>query len=111
MDVADAPAASPVVRLAPVSERERIVTLDVLRGIALLGVVIANVWLWFSGLAFRFPDYREQLLQFGILRGQPLLELLDVGGLEPGFLAGRCGGLVVPGPPATIRDFQVRHGR
>ena len=48
--------ASPTARsLAPVSAAERITTLDVLRGIALLGVVIANVWLWFSGVAFRFP--------------------------------------------------------
>lgn len=50
--------------LAPVSPPERIHTLDVLRGIALLGVVIANVWLWFSGLFFRFPAYREQILTF-----------------------------------------------
>lgn len=45
---------------------ERIVTLDVLRGIALLGVVVANVWMWFSGLAFRFPAYREQLHQLSL---------------------------------------------
>lgn len=47
--------------LSPVLEQERVVILDVLRGIALLGVVIANVWLWFSGLAFRFPEYGQQL--------------------------------------------------
>jgi uncharacterized protein len=50
-------------RLAPVLERERILLLDVLRGIALLGVCVANVWLWFSGIAFRFPGYREELLR------------------------------------------------
>lgn len=49
--------------LAPVSTSERITTLDVLRGIALLGVVVANVWLWFSGIAFRFPGYRDELLR------------------------------------------------
>jgi uncharacterized protein len=49
-----------------VLEQERLVTLDVLRGIALLGVVIANVWLWFSGIAFRFPGYREQLHQLSV---------------------------------------------
>jgi uncharacterized protein len=38
--------------LAPVATRERILTLDVLRGIALLGVLTANVWMWFSGMTF-----------------------------------------------------------
>jgi uncharacterized protein len=52
--------------LSPVLEQERLVIVDVLRGIALLGVVIANVWLWFSGLAFRFPAYREQLHHMSI---------------------------------------------
>jgi uncharacterized protein len=52
--------------LAPVFEPERIVTLDVLRGIALLGVCVANVWLWFSGIAFRFPGYREELHRFSL---------------------------------------------
>jgi proline iminopeptidase len=44
--------------LGPVPARERIVALDVLRGIALLGVVIANVWLWFSGITSLFPGVR-----------------------------------------------------
>lgn len=48
--------------MGPVRAHERIVTLDILRGIALLGVLIANVWLWFNGLWFLFPDYRETLL-------------------------------------------------
>lgn len=52
--------------LAPVMDQERIVTLDVLRGIALLGVVIANVWLWFSGIIFRFPGYRDELLRVSL---------------------------------------------
>src|SRR5262245_34866753 len=52
--------------LAPVTDTERITTLDVLRGIALLGVVIANVWLWFSGIAFRFPGYRHELLRLSL---------------------------------------------
>jgi uncharacterized protein len=52
--------------LAPITSAERITTLDVLRGIALLGVVVANVWLWFSGIAFRFPGYREELLRFSL---------------------------------------------
>ena len=52
--------------LAPVEDRERILTVDVLRGIALLGVVIANVWLWFSGVAFRFPAYRDEVLQLSL---------------------------------------------
>jgi uncharacterized membrane protein YeiB len=34
-------------------------TLDVLRGVALFGVVISNM-LWFSGLVFRFPAYRAE---------------------------------------------------
>ena len=40
--------------LEPVSSEERILTLDVLRGLALLGVIISNMR-WFSGLVFRFP--------------------------------------------------------
>ena len=31
------------VTLAPVSERERIVSLDVLRGVALLGILVMNI--------------------------------------------------------------------
>lgn len=45
----------------PVTPRERIVTLDILRGIALLGVVIANVWLWFSGAWFNLPGVLDDL--------------------------------------------------
>jgi uncharacterized protein len=47
--------------MGPVKAHERIVTLDILRGIALLGVLIANVWFWFNGLHFLFPDYQEEL--------------------------------------------------
>jgi uncharacterized membrane protein YeiB len=39
--------------LAPVPPGERILALDVLRGIALFGVLTANIWLWFSGVIFR----------------------------------------------------------
>jgi uncharacterized protein len=67
MSTIDTPAASDVTApLSPVLDQERIVTLDVLRGIALLGVVIANVWLWFSGIAFRFPGYRDALHQLSL---------------------------------------------
>jgi uncharacterized protein len=34
----------------------------VLRGIALLGVLVANVWLWFSGAGFRLPALRAELV-------------------------------------------------
>jgi uncharacterized protein len=54
---------TPAPPLGPVTATERIVTLDVVRGFALLGVVIANVWLWFSGTFFLFPDIREQLVR------------------------------------------------
>jgi uncharacterized protein len=50
----------------PTAARERIVTLDILRGIALLGVVIANVWLWFSGAWFRFPEFHAQVRVFSL---------------------------------------------
>ena len=50
--------------LAPVSPRERITQLDVLRGIALFGVLLANIWLWFSGTIFRFPELMPRLSQF-----------------------------------------------
>jgi uncharacterized protein len=52
--------------LGPVTASERIVELDVLRGIALLGVVIANVWLWFSGITFLFPGIRDELVRLSV---------------------------------------------
>jgi len=51
--------------LEPVSAEERILTLDVLRGLALLGVIISNMR-WFSGLVFRFPAYRQDLQEFSL---------------------------------------------
>ena len=51
--------------LEPVSSEERILTLDVLRGLALLGVIISNMR-WFSGLVFRFPAYRQNLQEFSL---------------------------------------------
>lgn len=53
--------ASAAAPLTPISSSERIVTLDVLRGIALFGVLVANIWLWFSGIYFRFPDYNAEV--------------------------------------------------
>lgn len=50
----------------PVKAQERIVTLDILRGIALLGVLIANVYLWFNGLMFLFPEYGDELMRFSL---------------------------------------------
>ena len=56
-----APAPQPAVPLEPTRSSERIVTLDVLRGIALFGVLTANIWLWFSGIQFLFPGVRAEL--------------------------------------------------
>ena len=50
-----------VLPLEPVPAPERILTLDVLRGLALLGVLIANIWLWFSGVVFMFPGLQLRL--------------------------------------------------
>jgi len=50
---------SPV--LGPTTARERVVILDILRGIALLGVVIANVWIGFSGAVLLFPEYHAHV--------------------------------------------------
>jgi uncharacterized protein len=66
MNVTESRPESPAAPLGPVLEQERLVTLDVLRGLALLGVVIANVWLWFSGIAFRFPGYQQELRQISL---------------------------------------------
>jgi uncharacterized protein len=52
--------------LGPITARERIVILDILRGIALLGVVIANIWLWFSGIFFQLPGIRGELVQLSL---------------------------------------------
>jgi uncharacterized protein len=59
MHLAD-PSAAPSLS-APVSAHERLLTLDVLRGMALLGVLVANVWYWFSGLYLRMAEFRPQL--------------------------------------------------
>src|SRR5687767_4552776 len=61
MNLADPPAIPS--RAAPVSAEERLPTLDVLRGMALLGVLVANVWLWFSGLYLRMAEFRPQLVR------------------------------------------------
>jgi uncharacterized protein len=56
----------PAAPIQPVAASERIVALDVLRGIALLGVLVANVWLWFSGIWFLFPEYQAHLRQLSL---------------------------------------------
>ena len=53
--------ASSLPAAGPVTAEERLPTLDVLRGIALLGVLAANVWFWFSGLYLRIADFRPEL--------------------------------------------------
>lgn len=50
----------------PVKAGERIVTLDILRGIALLGVLIVNAYLWFNGLWFLLPEYGEHLQRLSL---------------------------------------------
>jgi uncharacterized protein len=47
----------------PVGEGERVVLLDVLRGFALCGVFMANVYLWFSGRMFLSRPQAEAALQ------------------------------------------------
>lgn len=47
--------------LSPITGAERIGELDVLRGFALCGVLVANVWLFFSGAFLRFPGLTEDL--------------------------------------------------
>jgi uncharacterized protein len=61
MGAADLLSESPASTAAPVAAGERLLTLDVLRGIALLGVLVANVWYWFSGLYLRFAELRPRL--------------------------------------------------
>ena len=46
---------------APVAPEARLLTLDVLRGLALLGVLIANACFWFSGLFLRWMEFRLEL--------------------------------------------------
>ncbi|WP_224362125.1 DUF418 domain-containing protein [Hyalangium versicolor] len=46
------PAASPPSEARPVDDTERLVLLDALRGFALCGVFISNLYMWFSGRAF-----------------------------------------------------------
>jgi uncharacterized protein len=47
----------------PVDEGERVVLLDTLRGFALSGVFMANVYLWFSGRMFLSRAQRDALQQ------------------------------------------------
>lgn len=52
--------------LQPTEGSERIVTLDILRGIALFGVLAANIWLWFSGVTFLFPGALGELRRLSL---------------------------------------------
>jgi uncharacterized protein len=52
--------------LQPTTTSERILTLDVLRGIALFGVLTANIWLWFSGVRFLLPGVLSELQRLSI---------------------------------------------
>ncbi len=61
MSSADLLSESPVTTTGPVAADERLLTLDVLRGIALLGVVVANAWYWFSGLFVRMSELGPRL--------------------------------------------------
>ncbi|MEQ6357989.1 hypothetical protein ABNX05_25675 [Lysinibacillus sp. M3] len=45
-------------KLSPISAKERIETLDVLRGFALLGIILANI-VWFL-----YPAYMQEDLSF-----------------------------------------------
>jgi uncharacterized protein len=58
---ADLLSESPASAAGPVVVGERLLTLDVLRGIALLGVVVANAWYWFSGLFVRMSEFGSRL--------------------------------------------------
>jgi uncharacterized protein len=63
MSAADPPLPStlPSADAGPVRPEERLLALDVLRGIALLGVLVANVWFWFSGLFLHMAEFRPEL--------------------------------------------------
>jgi uncharacterized protein len=61
MPATDPPLSAPLSPAAPVSAGERVLALDVLRGMALLGVLMANVWMWFSGLYLRMAEFRPRL--------------------------------------------------
>jgi uncharacterized protein len=66
MSLRETGSAVDAIPLTPVTARERIVLLDILRGIALLGVVVANVWLWFSGVYFQMPGIRDELVRLSL---------------------------------------------
>ncbi|WNG60762.1 DUF418 domain-containing protein [Archangium gephyra] len=51
--MASTSSSTPATNARPIEEGERLVLLDTLRGFALCGVFLANVYLWFSGLMFR----------------------------------------------------------
>lgn len=53
--------ADPSPASGPVAPAERLLTLDVLRGMALLGVLVANACFWFSGLFLRWTTFRLEL--------------------------------------------------
>ncbi|QSQ27170.1 DUF418 domain-containing protein [Pyxidicoccus parkwayensis] len=59
MTPAPSPVAAPRAEARPIDSSERLALLDTLRGFALCGVFISNVFMWFSGRAF-LP--REQML-------------------------------------------------
>lgn len=79
-----------VTELAPVSPRERVATLDVLRGFAMLGVLLANLFELYS-------------LRFTLTGPRPPGEFLDV--LASSFL-----GIVVAGKAQTLLTFLFGFG-
>jgi uncharacterized protein len=57
------PLADPSPATGPVAPAERLLTLDVLRGMALLGVLVANACFWFSGMFLRWTTFRLELVR------------------------------------------------
>lgn len=47
--------------LGPISSLERIHLIDVLRGFALFGILLANIFWWFNGLAFFDSAHRSEM--------------------------------------------------
>jgi uncharacterized protein len=66
----------PVASFAPVAGTDRIALLDGLRGLALLGIITANLWS-FSGYAYLSPAGKQALPTFGLDQWlDPLLHIL-----------------------------------
>jgi uncharacterized protein len=89
----------------PVSSSERVVLLDVLRGYALWGVLMSNVYVWFSGWVLMPPERMKELSEGKLRRVLEIMQFHLIGGKFVSIFAFLFGlGLAVQFGRAELRN-------